>query len=96
MGAEEQFDAVPELASTLLSTTLKHGAIYTIDPAATGDDAKFAPYYLGENRLRDLDIADGGKTTYFVTDSAGGVLNAACEGVGELENPGVILVYTAK
>ena len=89
-------DAVPELANRLLSTTLKHGAIYTIDPAATGDDAKFTKYYLGENRLRDLDIADGGKTIYIVTDAAGGVLNAANEGVGEQENPGAILVYTAK
>jgi hypothetical protein len=75
---------------------MKHGAIYAIDPAATGDDAKFTKYYLGQNRLRDLEIADGGKTIYVVTDSAGGVLNAAGEGVGELENPGAILVYTAK
>lgn len=89
-------DAVPELSNRLLSTAMKHGAIYAIDPAATGDDAKFTKYYLGQNRLRDLEIADGGKTIYVVTDSAGGVLNAAGEGVGELENPGAILVYTAK
>src|SRR5690606_30649774 len=89
-------DAVPELSGTLLSTALKHGAIYAIDPVATGDDAKFTKYYLGQNRLRDLEIAGGGKTIYLVTDSAGGVHNAAGEGASELENPGAILVYTAK
>ena len=89
-------DAVPQLTNTLLSTTLKHGAIYAIDPAATGDDAKFTKYYLGQNRLRDLEIADGGKTIYIVTDSAGGVLNAAGEGASGLDNPGAILVYKAK
>ena len=89
-------DAVPELSGKLLSTAMKHGAIYAIDPVATGDDAKFTKYYLGQNRLRDLEIADGGKTIYLVTDSAGGVLNAAGEGASELENPGAILVYTAK
>ena len=48
------------------------------------------------NRLRDLVIADDGKTIYLVTDSGGGVLDVDGEGVGELENPGAILVYTAK
>ena len=89
-------DAVPELSNRLLSTALKHGAIYAIDPAATGDEAKFTKYYLGQNRLRDLEIADGGKTIYIVTDSAGGVVNADGEAASELENPGAILVYTAK
>ena len=89
-------DAVPELSNRLLSTAMKHGAIYAIDPATAASGAKFTKYYLGENRLRDLEIADGGKTIYVVTDSAGGVLNAAGEGVGELENPGAVLVYKAK
>ncbi|RYE85698.1 MAG: dehydrogenase, partial [Hyphomicrobiales bacterium] len=89
-------DAVPELSNKLLSTTLKHGAIYAFDPKATGEDAKFTRYYLGANRLRDLEISADGKTIYVLTDSFGGVLNKDGEGVGEVENPGAIMVYTAK
>lgn len=89
-------DAVPELAHRLLSTTMKHGALYTIDPAATGDDAVFTNYYLGANRLRDLDIADNGRTIYMVTDPAGGVLDANGVGTDQLEHRGALLVYTAK
>jgi PQQ-dependent dehydrogenase (s-GDH family) len=81
-------DAVAELEGKLLNTAMKHGAIYAIDPTATGDEAKFTKYYLA--------ISDDGKTIYLVTDSAGGVLSADGEGVGELENPGAVLVYTAK
>jgi hypothetical protein len=89
-------DAVAELSGRLLSTAMKHGSIYTIDPTATGDDATFTRYYLGQNRLRDLAISDDGETIYLVTDSSGGVLDADGEGVSEIENPGAILVYTAR
>lgn len=89
-------DAVPELSGRLLSTAMKHGAIYTIDPKASGDDATFTKYYLGPNRLRDLDISADGRTIYIVTDSAGGVLDASGQPASELANPGAILVYTAK
>ena len=89
-------DAVPELEGQLLNTAMKHGAIYAIDPTASGDEAKFTKYYLGQNRLRDLAISEDGKTIYLVTDSAGGVVNAAGEGAAELDNPGAVLVYTAK
>jgi len=89
-------DAVPELTGKLLNTTMKHGALYAIDPAATGDDAKFTKYYLGQNRLRDLEVSADGKTIYMVTDQGGGVLGADGQGTDQLEDRGAILVYTAR
>ncbi len=83
-----------DLEGMLLSTTLKHGSIYAFDPAAA--DAGFTRYYLGQNRLRDLEIADDGRTIYILTDTQGGVQNEEGEGAEELEDPGAILVYTAR
>ncbi|WP_246026704.1 PQQ-dependent sugar dehydrogenase [Paracoccus luteus] len=70
---------VPELRGRLLSTALKHGSIYAFDPAA-GEGAGFTRYYLGQNRLRDIEIADGGRTIYLLTDSQGGVQTPEGEG----------------
>ncbi|WP_172125203.1 glucose/sorbosone family PQQ-dependent dehydrogenase [Devosia sp. 919] len=87
-------DRVPELSGRLMSTTLKHGSIYSINPAAEEDG--FTRYYLGANRLRDLEISDDGGTIYLATDLSGGVVDPQ-GGVSETpENPGAILVYTAK
>lgn len=83
-----------DLDGRLLSTALKHGSIYAFNPAA-GEGAGFTRYYLGMNRLRDIEIADGGRTIYLLTDSQGGVQTPEGEGAGGLENPGAILVYTA-
>jgi hypothetical protein len=84
--------AVPELQGRLLTTAMKHGSFYAFDPAA---GAGFTRYYLGQNRLRDIEIADGGRTLYLVTDSQGGVQNEEGDGAEGLENLGAILVYTA-
>lgn len=87
-------DGVPELSGRLLTTSLKHGSIYTIDPAAE-KPAGITRYYLGANRLRDLAISEDGRTIYLATDSQGGVQNAEGGPSEALENPGAILVYTA-
>ncbi|WP_103174475.1 PQQ-dependent sugar dehydrogenase [Paracoccus sp. SY] len=84
---------VADLQGRLLSTALKHGSIYAFDPAA-GEG--FTRYYLGQNRLRDIEIADDGQTIYLLTDSQGGIQNEQGEGAEGLENPGAILVYTAR
>ncbi|MRX51969.1 hypothetical protein GI374_16390 [Paracoccus sp. S-4012] len=86
---------VPELEGMLLMTALKHGSIYAFDPKA-GAEGDFTRYYLGMNRLRDLEIADDGRTIYIATDSQGAVQNAEGEGAAGLENAGAILVYTAR
>lgn len=85
---------VPELKGRLLSTALKHGSLYAFDPAA-GEGAGFTRYYLGVNRLRDIEIADDGRTIYLLTDSQGGVQGKDGDGAEGLENPGAILVYAA-
>lgn len=85
---------VADLNGRLLSTALKHGSIYAFDPAA-GEGAGFTRYYLGMNRLRDIEVAEGGRTIYILTDSQGGVQTAEGEGAAGLENAGAILVYTA-
>jgi glucose/arabinose dehydrogenase len=87
-------DEVPELSGRLLSTTLKHGSIYSFDPAA-GENG-FTRYYLGANRLRDIEISDDARTIYISTDSHGGVVDPEGAFAGTPENPGAILVYTAK
>lgn len=87
-------DAVPELKGRLLSTTLKHGSIYAIDPKADGE-AGFTRYYLGPNRLRDLEITPDGRTIYIATDSAGNVQNPEGGPAEAIEDAGAILVYTA-
>lgn len=88
-------DAVPELSGQLLTTAMKHGSIYTLDPEA-GEGAAFTRYYLGQNRLRDIEISPDGRTIWLATDSEGGIQNAEGEGAEDgLENPGAILVYTA-
>jgi hypothetical protein len=66
--------AVPEWQVGRLTIAMKHGSIYAFDPAAR---AGFTRYYLGQNRLRDIEVADGGQTIYLVTDSQGGVQNKA-------------------
>lgn len=83
-----------DLQGKLLTTALKHGSIYAFDPAAI-EGAGFTRYYLGQNRLRDIEIADGGRTIYMLTDSQGGVQNEDGDGADGLENPGAILVHTA-
>lgn len=85
---------VAELNGRLLSTAMKHGSIYAFDPAA-GEGAGFTRYYLGMNRPRDIEIADGGRTIYLLTDSEGGVQTPEGQGAAGLENAGAILVYTA-
>lgn len=85
-------DGAPELSGRLLSTAMKHGSIYTFDPAGDGGITR---YYLGANRLRDMAISEDGRTIYIATDSQGGVQNPEGGGADGLENPGAILVYTA-
>lgn len=87
-------DGVAELSGRLLTTTLKHGSIYTIEPDA--EEKGFTRYYLGPNRLRDLAISDDGTTIYLATDLSGGVIDPEGGVVPTAENPGAILVYTAK
>jgi hypothetical protein len=87
-------DEAPELSGRLLSTTLKHGSIYSFDPAARENG--FTRYYLGANRLRDIEISDDVRTTYISTDSHGGVVDPEGGFASMSENPGAILVYTAK
>jgi len=86
-------DAVPDLSGRLLSTTLKHGSIYSFDPAAEEDG--FTRYYLGANRLRDIEITEDGRTIYISTDSHGGVIDPDGTFEDTPENPGAVLVYTA-
>ncbi|WCR11029.1 PQQ-dependent sugar dehydrogenase [Paracoccus stylophorae] len=88
-------DGVAELSGRLLTTTLKHGSIYALDPAAE-EGAEFTRYYLGQNRLRDIEIADDGRTIYLLTDSQGGIQNEEGGGASGLENPGAVLVYTVR
>lgn len=85
-------DGVPELSGRLLSTAMKHGSIYTFDPANGPDITR---YYLGANRPRDMAISEDGRTIYIATDSQGGVQNPEGGGADGLDNPGAILVYTA-
>lgn len=87
-------DEVAELSGQLLSTTLKHGSIYSFDPAARENG--FTRYYLGANRLRDIEISDDARTIYISTDSHGGVVDPEGGFSSMPENPGAILVYTAK
>lgn len=86
---------MPELRSRLLVTALKHGSIYAFDPAV-GAKPGFTRYYLGMNRLRDLEIADEGRTIYVATDAKGAVQNPQGDGSLGLEDAGAILVYTAR
>lgn len=86
-------DGVPELSGRLLSTTLKHGSIYSFNPG--GEEDGFTRYYLGTNRLRDIAISDDGRTIYIATDAHGGVVNPNGGAADTPGNPGAILVYTA-
>lgn len=70
---------VPELQGRLLSTALKHGSIHAFDPAA-GEGEGFTRYSPGQNRLRDIGIADEGRTLHVLTDTRGAVQNAQAEG----------------
>jgi PQQ-dependent dehydrogenase (s-GDH family) len=88
-------DAIPDWNGTFLMTSLKAGRIFhlTLDENGTALAGDPVEMFRSENRYRDVAFSPDGTTIYAITDSAGPV--QAIEGgpIGELKNPGSLLLF---
>jgi Glucose / Sorbosone dehydrogenase len=90
-------DGVPELADSLLLTSLKQGTVFRV---ALGPDGKpleqeAERFFRTTNRYRDIAIAPTGRALYVATDNQGILMGPDGRPAFTIENPGAILEFRA-
>jgi PQQ-dependent dehydrogenase (s-GDH family) len=83
---------IPRWGNSLLTTTLKHGALYRFKLTANGRSIKdVEQMFVTVNRYRDLTLGPDKKTIYIVTDNEGSTRDIKGGATDKLANPGAIL-----
>ncbi len=86
---------IPGWNNCLLIPTLKKGTVYRVKLNATGNGIQgdTIPYFVAENRYRDIAIAKNGITFYLITDSVGQTSGPTTGNTNILNDRGGILEY---
>lgn len=83
--------------NTLLVTSLKNGALYSVKLAQDGSSAQgdVTQFFKTTNRYRDLALRPEGDTVYIITDGSGLARTPSGAPTTTLDNPGSILEFRA-
>jgi PQQ-dependent dehydrogenase (s-GDH family) len=85
---------IPRWGHSLLTTTLKHGALYRFKLTADGRSINDVDQmFVTVNRYRDLTLGRDKKTIYIATDDEGYTRDAEGGATNKLANPGAILEF---
>lgn len=88
-------DGIPGWATSLLMTSLKHGAVYRLKLAPDGRavSGEAVSYFKTTNRYRGLTISPDGKRIFVITDNGKAAIGPSGGDTTKLQNPGAILEF---
>jgi hypothetical protein len=88
-------DGIPGWATSLLITSLKHGAVYRLKLAPDGRavPGEAVSYFKTTNRYRGLTVSPDGRRIFVITDNGKAAIGPSGGDTTKLQNPGAVLEF---